>query len=96
MHKIFFYRDRNGNEPVLDYLRELSHNKDKDSRIKAGKINDYIEILSANVKHFFTCYGKIFFTSYGKEFFTSFGKHFFTWSGKHFLHGTVKSFFASR
>lgn len=31
---------------MLDYLRELSRKKDKDSRIKAGKINDYIEILS--------------------------------------------------
>ena len=46
MHKIHFYRDRNGKEPVLEYLRELSQKKDKDSRIKAHKINDYIEILS--------------------------------------------------
>lgn len=46
MHKIYFYRDRTGREPVLDYLRELSRKKDKDSRVKANKINDYIEILS--------------------------------------------------
>lgn len=46
MHKIHFYRDRNGKEPVLEYLRVLSQKKDKDSRIKAHKINDYIEILS--------------------------------------------------
>lgn len=45
MHKIYFYKDRNNKEPVLDYLRELSSKKDKDSRIKANKINDYIEIL---------------------------------------------------
>lgn len=24
MHKIFFYRDRNGNEPVFEYLKELT------------------------------------------------------------------------
>lgn len=46
MHEIYFYRDRNGKEPVLDYLRELISKKDKDSRIKANKINDYIEVLS--------------------------------------------------
>lgn len=46
MHEIHFYRDRNGKEPVLEYLRELSRKKYKDSRIKANKINDYIEVLS--------------------------------------------------
>lgn len=45
MYKIYFYKDRNNKEPVLDYLRELSSKKDKDSRIKANKVNDYIEIL---------------------------------------------------
>lgn len=46
MHKIYFYRDRHGNEPVLEYLQELSRRNDKDSRIKANKVNDYIEALS--------------------------------------------------
>ena len=46
MHEIFFYRDRNGRQPVLDYLRELTSRQDKDSRIKANKIQDYIGILS--------------------------------------------------
>lgn len=46
MYKIHFYKDKNGNEPVFDYLQELTRKKDKDSRIKANKINDYIEILS--------------------------------------------------
>lgn len=45
LHSIYFYKDKNGKEPVLDYLKELSKRKDKDSRIKANKINDYIEIL---------------------------------------------------
>lgn len=46
MHEIIFYKDRNGNEPVLEYLRELSKNKNKDNRIKLNKINDYIQALS--------------------------------------------------
>ena len=46
MHKIYFYRDRNGKEPVLEYLRELSQKKDKDSSIKLQKIQDYINALS--------------------------------------------------
>jgi phage-related protein len=46
MYEIYFYRDRSGKQPVLDYLQELCRRKDKDSRIKANKINDYIEMLS--------------------------------------------------
>lgn len=46
MHKIYFYRDKNGKEPVLAYLRELGCKKDKDSRIKLNKIRDYVKALS--------------------------------------------------
>lgn len=46
MHNIYFYKDKNGNEPVLDYMWELASKKWKDSRIKLNKINDYIELLS--------------------------------------------------
>ena len=46
MYKIRFYQDKNGNRPVVEYIRKLAKNKDKDSRIKAGKINDYIQQLS--------------------------------------------------
>ena len=46
MHTIYFYKDKNGNEPVLDYMRELASQKSKDSRIKLNKLNDYIELLS--------------------------------------------------
>lgn len=45
MHPIYFYKDRNGHEPVKEYLQELAKKKDKDSRIKSDKINDYIEAL---------------------------------------------------
>lgn len=46
MYKIYFYQKSNGEEPVLDYIRELGCRSDKDSRIKLGKIQQYIEQLS--------------------------------------------------
>ncbi|MBD5550826.1 MAG: type II toxin-antitoxin system RelE/ParE family toxin [Lachnospiraceae bacterium] len=46
MHKVYFYQDKGGKQPVLDYLKELSKKKDKSSRIKFNKINDYIQALS--------------------------------------------------
>ena len=45
MYEIRFYTDKDGKKPVLDYLRELAKKNDKDSRIKATKIRDYIRIL---------------------------------------------------
>lgn len=45
MNRVYFYKDKNGNEPVLDYLNELSHQNGKDSRIKLKKIYDYIDML---------------------------------------------------
>ena len=49
LHKVHFYRDRNGKEPVAEYIAALAQKKDKDSRIKLNKIRDYIKILSENV-----------------------------------------------
>lgn len=46
MNKVYFYRDKNGNEPVAEYIAELAQKKDKDSRIKLNKIRDYIKVLS--------------------------------------------------
>ncbi len=46
MYKIHFYRDKSGKEPVIEYMKGLASKKDKDSRIKLNKINDYIEALS--------------------------------------------------
>lgn len=46
MHKIYFYKDKNGIEPVAEYITELSGKNDKDSRIKLNKIRDYIKALS--------------------------------------------------
>jgi len=45
MYKIRFYKDKQGKRPVADYIKELSKNADKDSRVKLDKINDYIEAL---------------------------------------------------
>ena len=45
MYHVYFYRDKNGRQPVLDYITELGGRKDKDSRIKFNKIGDYIEAL---------------------------------------------------
>lgn len=47
MHRIYFYRDKNGRQPVKEYMEELTSRKDKDSRIKASKIRDYVKSLSA-------------------------------------------------
>ena len=46
VHAIYFYKDKQGNQPVLDYMRELARRNNKDSRIKLNKFNDYIELLS--------------------------------------------------
>jgi phage-related protein len=46
LHKVYFYRDKNGNQPVLEYMRELSTKKDKSSRVQLNKMNDYIQMLS--------------------------------------------------
>lgn len=46
MYKIFFYRDKNGNQQVLEYLKDLSRKNDKKSRIKLKKIQYYVKLLS--------------------------------------------------
>ena len=59
VHAIYFYKDKQGNQPVLDYMRELARRDSKDSRVKLNKLNDYIGLLSQqgtragqpNIKH---------------------------------------------
>lgn len=46
MYKVEFYKDKNGKEPVKEYIIELSLKKDKNSRINLNKIRDYIKTLS--------------------------------------------------
>ena len=51
MHKIYFYKDRNGRCAIADYLTKLDKRKDKDSRIKLNKIRDYVKALSQRGTH---------------------------------------------
>lgn len=53
MCKINFYKDKNGREPVKEYLVSLARKKDKGSRIKANKIANYIDILRQYGTHVF-------------------------------------------
>lgn len=46
MYEIHFYKNKNGKEPVKEYISELAGRKDKDSRIKLNKIMDYLKVLS--------------------------------------------------
>lgn len=46
MYEVVFYRDKNGNEPINEYLQDLAQRKGKDSRIKLNKIRDYVKALS--------------------------------------------------
>ena len=92
MYKIHFYKDSNGDQPLLEYILELARQNDKDSRIKLTKIREYVKALS--------CYG----TEIGEPYI----KHldgeiwelrpirdrilFAAWQGDHFvlLHQFVK------
>ena len=46
MFEIYFFEDKDGDSPILNYIQELSQKTDKNSRINHNKINDYIEVLS--------------------------------------------------
>jgi phage-related protein len=43
---IFYYRDKQGRQPIREYILELSSRKDKESRVKTKKIYEYIGYLS--------------------------------------------------
>jgi len=45
MYEITFYKDKNGVEPILEYIQDLDSRTDKDSRIKVNKIYDYVDYL---------------------------------------------------
>ncbi len=47
MFKVSFYKDRSGFQPAVEYLRQLTARHDKDARIRARKIQDYINILAS-------------------------------------------------
>lgn len=45
MYKVIFYKNKKGEEPVLNYLNELKNKNGKESRIRLNKIGDYIQAL---------------------------------------------------
>ena len=45
MYSIKFYKDKDGKEPLKEYLKALANKADKDSRININKIRDYVAIL---------------------------------------------------
>ncbi|MDD4565865.1 MAG: type II toxin-antitoxin system RelE/ParE family toxin [Eubacteriales bacterium] len=49
MFKVIFYQDRSGNEPIKDFLLDLSQKaqSSKNDRIQFNKINAYIKALQA-------------------------------------------------
>lgn len=46
MYSVKFYKDKNGKEPLKEYLQELGSKTDKNSRVNFNKIRDYIKTLS--------------------------------------------------
>lgn len=47
MYKIVFYKDKNGQSEVNNYIQELKHNVNKDNRIKLKKIMAYLKMLES-------------------------------------------------
>ena len=45
MYKIYFYKRSDGSKPVEEYINGLKKRRDKDSRIKFDKIDEYIKDL---------------------------------------------------
>ena len=45
MYEIYFYRNRDGKEPVMDFMRELESGTDKASRITLGQFIQSIRYL---------------------------------------------------
>ena len=50
MYRIRYYKDKNGNSDIYDYIQSLRKGKDKDSRINLQKIQDYIKFLKIDGK----------------------------------------------
>lgn len=41
MHQIYFYEDKNGESPLIEFIKKLN----KNSKVDSKKINDYISLL---------------------------------------------------
>ncbi len=49
LYEIYFYKDKNGKEPVKEYMAELASRKDKDSQITLNKIMDAESNLQVSI-----------------------------------------------
>ena len=47
-YDVVFYEDASGNQPVIEYMRQLQAENTKDARIKLNKIRDYVKLLKMN------------------------------------------------
>jgi len=45
LYKIRLYKDAQGRQPIKEFLKELAEKSDKDSRVKLGKIDYYLQVL---------------------------------------------------
>lgn len=45
MYNIIFYKDKDGQEPLREYLEKLRKEPTKDNRIKLNKITEYMRVL---------------------------------------------------
>lgn len=48
MYNVRFYRKKDGESPVEEFIKKLASQKGKDSRVNLGKIRDYIKVLETN------------------------------------------------
>ena len=61
LYKIYFYKNSNGEQPVLEYLNKLKKQNSKTCRLNLNKIQDYIQVLAMNGK---SLKNRIFFVSF--------------------------------
>ena len=45
MYDVVFYKDKNGKQPVLEYIELLAQSVGKDGRVKFNKIQEYLQVL---------------------------------------------------
>jgi phage-related protein len=46
LHEIHFYTDRNGRQPIVEYITALAKKADKNSRVNFNKMRRYLRVLS--------------------------------------------------
>lgn len=85
MYEVNFYKDKDGKEPVAEYIISLSKKNDKNSRIKLNKILDYINILKEHGKSAGVPYMKHIEGEYGELRPLRDRIFFVAWNGDSFI-----------